>query len=253
MNRARAMEALGGILWWLSDLEGALAVYRETLELHRRLGDAREIANALYNLSLAIIFGGEEDKSASEAAVEEAEAIYRDLGDVGGLGDLEWSRGNFVAYVGGDVPDAIEHIKKSLEYYEQAGNEFGMGWGVFEVGFMSRQINEYDQSWQYISRGLRLFSDHRDFSGVVLLLAAAAGLALKLGDRERAYRLAGAFHGLRITSGTEIVRNELNRIEGLDYDVLEALSGEDAIPYREGRAMSFDSAVAYALAGPTDS
>ncbi len=46
--------------------------------------------------------------------------------------------------------------------------------------------------------------------------------------------------------------NELNRIESLDFETMEGLAGEEAIPYREGRAMSLDSAVAYALTGPSD-
>jgi len=48
------------------------------------------------------------------------------------------------------------------------------------------------------------------------------------------------------------VLNELNRIEALDYETMEALSGEAAIPYREGRAMTLEAAVAYALTGPSD-
>ncbi|MET0565598.1 MAG: adenylate/guanylate cyclase domain-containing protein [Acidimicrobiia bacterium] len=249
-NRAKALEALGGILWWQSDLDGALEIYRETVRMHRVLGDPRELANALYNVSLATVFV--QDANASRDALDEAEVLYRELGDVGGLGDVEWGRGNFTAYVDGDIPSAIAHMKKSIEYYEKAGNEFGMGWGTFEVGHLSRQIGDYDQSWQYISRGLELFSGHHDVSGIVLLLAACAGLALILGDRDRAHRLAGAFHGLRISSGTEIVLNELNRIEALDYETMEALSGEAAIAYREGKAMSLEAAVTYALTGPAD-
>ena len=248
--RAKALEALGGILWWQSDLEKALEVYRETVRMHRSLGDPKELANALYNVSLATVFV--QDSNASRDALDEAEVLYRELGDVGGLGDVEWGRGNFTAYVDEDAPAAIAHMKKSIEYYEAAGNEFGMGWGNFEVGHLSRQIGDYDQAWIYLSRGLDLFSAHQDVSGVVLLLAACAGLALVLGDRDRAHRLAGAFHGLRISSGTEIVLNELNRIEALDYETMEAQTGEAAIPYREGRAMSLEAAVAYALTGPAD-
>jgi hypothetical protein len=117
---------------------------------------------------------------------------------------------------------------------------------------MSRRLGDYEQAWEFQSRGLRLFADHHDVSGVVLLLASLAGLALALGDRRRALRLAGAFHRLRITTGTEIVRSELNRIEGLEYETLEALTGEEGIDYREGQAMSLEQAVAYALAGATD-
>jgi hypothetical protein len=87
---------------------------------------------------------------------------------------------------------------------------------------------------------------------VVLLVAAIAGLALALGDRPRALRLAGAFHRLRILSGTEIVRSEINRVEGLEYEMLEALTGDEAIQYREGQALTLEQTVAYALAGPTD-
>jgi hypothetical protein len=143
-------------------------------------------------------------------------------------------------------------MRKSIDHYRQAGNEFGTGWGLFEVGDISRRLGDHEQAWEYQTRGLQLFAEHQDLSGVVLLLASIAGLALALGDRRRALRLAGAFHRLRITTGTEIVRSELNRIEGLDYDTLEALSGEESIDYREGQAMSLEQAVAYALAGPTD-
>ncbi len=252
-NRAKAMEALGGILWWQSDTEAVVRVYVETLELQRQLGNPREIANALYNYSLGFVFGGNQDGESSARALDEAETIYQELGDIGGLGDIEWGRGNFVAYVENDLPGAIEHMKKSIEYYQQAGNEFGMGWGLFEIGDMERRVGEYEEAWPYISRGLRLFADHRDVSGVVLFLAAASALAGDLGYKGRAHRLAGAFHRLRITSGTEIVRNDLNQVEGLEFETLESLAGEESIPYREGRAMSLEDAVAYALTGPTDS
>jgi hypothetical protein len=117
---------------------------------------------------------------------------------------------------------------------------------------MARRIGDYEQAWPYIQRGLALFAEHRDVSGAVMTLASAAGLARDLGAVTRAQRLGGAFHGLRITSGTEIVRSDLNAIEGLEFETLEAFTGEAAIPYREGCAMSLEQAVAYALGGPTD-
>jgi predicted ATPase/class 3 adenylate cyclase len=251
-HRAKAVEALGGILWWLSEMDVVVEVYAQALEMQRELGDPKEIANALYNVALSLAFGENQDFEASTRAFDEAQMLYTELGDVGGLGDVEWGRGNLVAYATDDLELAIDHTKRSIDYYRQAGNEFGMGWGLFEVGDMSRRLGQYDQAWDYQSRCLSLFAEHEDVSGVVLLTSSIAGLALALGDRPRALRLAGAFHRLRISSGTEIVRSELNRIEGLDYEELEALTGEDAIHYREGQAMSLEQTVAYALTGPTD-
>jgi tetratricopeptide (TPR) repeat protein len=233
-------------------MDVVVEVYAQALEMQRELGDPKEIANALYNVALSLAFGENQDFEASTRAFDEAQMLYTELGDVGGLGDVEWGRGNLVAYATDDLELAIDHTKRSIDYYRQAGNEFGMGWGLFEVGDMSRRLGQYDQAWDYQSRCLSLFAEHEDVSGVVLLTSSIAGLALALGDRPRALRLAGAFHRLRISSGTEIVRSELNRIEGLDYEELEALTGEDAIHYREGQAMSLEQTVAYALTGPTD-
>ena len=43
-------------------------------------------------------------------------------------------------------------MKQSIEYYEQAGNEFGWA-GSFEVGHLSRQVGDYDQSGDTSRRG----------------------------------------------------------------------------------------------------
>ncbi len=251
--RGRAVEALGGILWWQGEMDECQEVYAGALEAERELGDPKRIANALYNYSLSVAYGPDPDREVASQALDEAERIYRELGDVGGLGDVEWGRGGVAAYIEGDLVRGIEHTNKSIEFYRQAGNEFGLGWGLFEVGEMARRLEDFELSWQKTSEGLSLFAGHRDVSGAVMFLALAAGTALGLGDVDRARRLGGAFHGLRITSGTEIVRSDLNQIPGLEFELLESLGGEAAIPYREGRAMGFDQAVAYALTGPTDS
>lgn len=250
VTRAKALEAMGGILWWLSEMDRVVEVYAAVLEMERELGDPKRIANALYNVALSVAFGEHQDPVRSNQALDEAEELYRGLDDVGGLGDVEWGRGNLISYSSDDLESALLHTKKSIEYYRQAGNEFGMGWGMFEAGDMARRLGDYETAWSYTAPALALFADHRDVSGVVLLLASAAGLAQDLGHRERSQRLAGAFHGLRITSGTEIVISSINLIEGLEFETLEALTGEEAIPYREGRAMDLDQAVAYALEGP---
>ncbi len=249
-NRAKAVEALGGILWWLLETDRVIEVYATALEMERELGDPKRIANALYTVALSVAFGEQQDVEAATRALDEAEAIYTGLGDVGGLGDIEWARGNLISYSSDDMEEALAHTEKSIDYYSMAGNEFGMGWGMFEAGDMARRLGNFQLAWDYTSRALSLFAGHRDVSGVVLLLASAAGIAQDMGNHDRALRLAGAFHGLRITSGTEIVRSSINQIDGLEFETLEALSGEEAIPYREGRATGLDQAVAYALSSP---
>ncbi|MEX1124691.1 MAG: adenylate/guanylate cyclase domain-containing protein [Acidimicrobiia bacterium] len=256
-NRAKAMEALGGILWWQAKMDECRDTYARVLQMQRELGHPKEIANALYNYGLTVAFSAtdrDQEKTLPEVAeiLDEAEAIYQELADVGGLGDVEWARGTTTAYVGLNPAAASEHMKKAIDFYSRAGNEFGMGWGLFEVGEMARRSDSFEEAWEYVSKGLALFAGHRDVSGVTLFLASTAGIAQGLGDMLRAARLAGAFTTLRITSGADIVSYETNEITGLDFATLESLTGDMGVAYQEGRAMDLDQAVAYALAGPVD-
>ena len=99
--QARLAEARGGVAYWQADQVTAEACYAEALELWREIGDRREIANALYNRAYADaawIMGGRigaGDASAAREMLEEALAIYRDLGDAAGEGNILWALGSF--------------------------------------------------------------------------------------------------------------------------------------------------------------
>ncbi len=249
-NRALATEALGGVLWWRGDLDGAAIAYTNSLEAARSTGEPRELANALYNLALVRGWKGD-----SEAApmLDEAQAIYEQLDDTNGMGDIAWGRGNLLAF-SKRFAEASEYFASSTDYYRRSGNEFGMGWSMFEAGGVALKLGESAAGWPYARDGLELFSRHNDVSAVVLLLSLTAGMAIDLGDPIRAHRLAGAFHGLRITSGTDLATVDYNLILGLEFETLESLpDGELKDAYREGKAMTYQDAIDYALRGPTDS
>ncbi|MGH8911407.1 MAG: adenylate/guanylate cyclase domain-containing protein [Acidimicrobiia bacterium] len=256
--RAKAVEALGGVLWWQGKTDECQAVYREALQLERKVGDPAGIAMALYNLALSRSVGRYTEDELVDIRVEvdslldEAETLYEQLGDEGGLGDVAWGRGTAGNWLYEEPSGGLEEMKRSIVHYRRAGNEFGTGWGMFEVADIARRAHDPDTSWEYLTAGLKLFVEHRDVSAAVLFIALAAALAQDLGDEQRAIRLAGVFHGLRISSGTDLVDHDLNRVEGLEFETVEALTGDLAAVYQEGRAMDFDQGVAYTLAGPTD-
>jgi hypothetical protein len=138
---------------------------------------------------------------------------------------------------------------KAAEHYRAAGNEFGRGWALFEIGDISYQLGDCATSRQYLGEGLELFGDHGDVSAVVLFLSSFAGLAKAEGDMERAVQLAGGFHRLQASSGTDLVAVDINRVPGLEIDTLEALTGELAESYRRGQRMTLEESVTFALSG----
>lgn len=94
---------------------------------------------------------------------------------------------------------------------------------------------------------MSLFGSHRDVSGVVLIGAELAGVALASGHPRKAYWLAGASAAWRDASGTDLGSLEFNVPEGLEPETLAALEGDDLEAFEEGRRASIEEFVAYAV------
>lgn len=253
-HRAKAIEASGGIAWWQGDLVRASAEYQEALAMQRDLGDAAELANALYNHGLAMAFAagsGTElatiDASLGREELTEAEEIFRRLGDRRGMGDINWALGNVAHFGHNDPAASLERFAAATDDYAAAGSVFGEGWARFEAGNALLRLGRLDESANQLRRGLELLYGSGDESAVVLFVIVFAAIALARGDSDRAYRLAGAAWALRDRSGLDIISLPQNVIEDLDFATVEALTGEDGAAYRAGRRLSAADAVRLAL------
>ncbi len=248
---AKALEALGGIQWWRGLMDECTATYRKALEMQRELGESRDLAAALYNYGLSMGYNTR-DFDTAHALTTEAEEMYGRLEDDDGLGDVAWGRGN-LHLAQDELDEAYECYVAAADRYRVSGNEFGVGWSLFEAGYVLTLLKQHDRAWPVINEALSLFWGHHDISGVVMNLFQMAGIARALGDLPRSHRLLGAMDALRTSSGVDIVGLDINSIEGIDLDRLDDLEGEDAVAFAEGAAMTLPEAVAYGLRGPTDS
>lgn len=244
--RAKALEALGGVLWWQGDMDGSRDTYRDAIDLQRDVGDPAEIANALYNYAMPVAYAGGDTDDEADSALDEAERIYRDLGDIGGLGDVAWGRGD-VELFREHYQQSVDHLIESADLYEKAGNEFGLGWARFQIAGCLVRMGQPREAWPHIKQGLRVFAGHRDMSAITIFMALASSVAQELGLRDRALRLGGAFHSVRIATGTDLVIITFNMVPGLEFETLEALEGDDEDAYRFGRNMTVEEAIAYTL------
>ena len=249
--RAKAIEASGGIAWWQGDLLRASREYAEALELQRGAGDPAELANALYNFGIAYAFAGamigEGAVGEGERAMVEAEEIFRRLGDKRGLGDVHWGMGNVALFAKNDPSGSLGLFEASVKEYAAAESVFGEGWAHFEVGQVLLRLERPDEANTALKKGLELMYDSGDESAAVLFVIMIGSVRLAQGERERAYRLAGAAWALRDRSGLDIISIPENATEGLDRATLEALTGADAAAYREGLTLTTPQAVALAL------
>ena len=179
--------------------------------------------------------------------LREAEETYRSLGDEGGLADVHWGMGSMGYRNDGDMDASVNYLNMAVAEYGSVGNVFGEGWANFEIGAMLSKVEEYDNAEPYLQRGLQLLGSSRDYSALVMFAGIFAMIAGQRDDRERAIRLAGVAYGLRDLSGLDIISIAVNQETTFAEADLDALEGEMAEVYQQGRAMRYDEALAYLL------
>jgi predicted ATPase len=248
--RAKALEGAGGIHWWRGQTEACESAYRESLELVEAHGDLGSIANARYNLALAVNFSagsGESIKMLHRARAEAMEA-----GDERLVAWTTWGLSD--ASVFADRPSDTEHYaEEALALFRKLDDPFGIGWSTFMAAFGAIGSGLTDQARPLLLDGIRLFAGFSDISALTLHLNALGMSEVQAGRTQRAARLLAAARRLRDVSGTgmldlnETMLAEFTSMPGLEE--AQALLTDEAHvrAIEEGLAMSQEEAIAYAL------
>jgi predicted ATPase/class 3 adenylate cyclase len=259
--RARLMEALGGVLWWQADLRAMKVAYREALDIWRSLGDKAEIANALYNYAFAFAVspdpgadpGQADPEGEGQRTLEEALALYEELGDLHGQANVLWGMGNRDYFL--KATDAGEaRMRRALELFEQVGDPTMAAWARHMLGGALLRTDRPDEARPLLREALRHFHGASDASGMVLGLDDLGSQAVADGDVPRAVRLRGAARRLTAATGATLAGFVDAVFQNTARPHVEGrLSEEDLARYQaEGAAMTLDEAVAYALDVPVE-
>jgi tetratricopeptide (TPR) repeat protein len=241
-ERLAALDAAGGLAYWRADYDRARAYYDEALERHRARGDTRGVAESLYNLSFTHAFKGETQEA--RARIEESAATFEAAGDTAGVARARWALSN-LEYTSGDLKAARQNALQALETFEAIGDTFMTGWAVYTVGLADMIEKDFPAADRRLKQALSIFDQSGDISGYTLVLDSMSALALLIGDRERAARLAGGVVSLERTSGTGL--NATNR-QYVNFDPAPLRTDADtAAAYAAGERMGIAELVAYAL------
>ena len=250
--RARLMEALGGVGWWMGDRDTLASSYDEALAIWQSIGDRREIANALYNhsfeyaVNLDVLEGDPEGAGMREQ--EQALGIYRELGDQQGEANVLWGLGNYLYFRGG--PGAgIPRFEEALAIFQRIGDRTMEAWALHMLGSSRVRIGAVDEGEHEIEDALRLFHASGDVAGITLAIDDLASIAVARGDLPRAARLWGAARALSSAGGILLADLVDEQFEVYARpNARNAMAPEELEKYaREGRLMSVDETVAYAL------
>jgi non-specific serine/threonine protein kinase len=262
---ARGLHGVGMIAGPLGDFRLAQQRLEESLAIYRELGDRRQIAALCNNLGKMALELGDSERARS--LLEESLQIYRELGDrpstknplclLGALSMLQ-----------GDDAAALAYHEESLAISRELGDQRFIGIALHCLGTLARSQGDLETARARDTEALRLHHALEDRGQLMLCLVGLGCVAVMMGEKAarngptprtsgivgeerwfvRGARLFGVGEALREASGFVLWSDDRPSYERCVAAARAAL-GEEAFAaaWAEGRAMSQDDAVAYAL------
>ncbi|HZC33864.1 MAG TPA: hypothetical protein VE640_11295 [Candidatus Bathyarchaeia archaeon] len=250
--RARLMEAVGGVAWWQADLPTMAPAYDEALAIWEEIGDERELVNALYNDSFRYAVADDMKTSDPDgigyAGMIRALDLATSIGDERGRANVLWGLGNYIYFH--DTDDrGLSRFQDALEVFRRVGDRTMEAWSLHMLSTAQIRAQRTDESRRNASDALRLFHAFGDVAGITLALDDFAALAVADGDLPRAARLWGAARALSSAGGVGLADFVDRQFEFYSRPNARFILEPDELERyaRDGRAMTLDESVAYAL------
>jgi len=242
---ANSLNNLGSVSYSQGNYEGASKLYAESLALRRELGDKRGIGVSLNNLGEVAQLRGEYQQATSFH--NESLEIKRELGDKLGIA-FSLSNLGEVAQYQGEYDHAAELFHESLTLRREIGDSQGIAASLNNLGELAQYQGDYEQATKFHKESLLTNQKLGDKLGIAAALNSLGEVACHQTEYERAAHLLGAVESLRETIGAPLSLAKRSNYECVVTKACDVLGeGIFAPAWAEGRAMSLEQAIAYAL------
>ncbi|HEX5721848.1 MAG TPA: adenylate/guanylate cyclase domain-containing protein [Acidimicrobiia bacterium] len=242
-SRAKAYTGLGGLTYWLADVEATEVAYKAAARFYQQAGDQPAEAEALYNLAFVPVMRGDLTQADRQfnASMDLASRVGRP--DV-----VAWSQLALgVASVASKPLEALTLLEEALKSFQEEGDSFHTANALRGIAEANRRLGRYRAGRAALAQALRLFVDARVLPYIVATLESIAAMESAAGRHLEAVRVMGAVASLRETTGAAsppLTQMALIDVEGhariaLGDDVVEKVLGE-------GRHVTLEGAVDYA-------
>jgi predicted ATPase/Tfp pilus assembly protein PilF len=242
---ASALIKLGNAATEMGDYPAASGFLEEALKIWRDLEDKHGTARALISLGWVALRSGK--YALAKTRLMEALALSRDLGDTRNIA-FELAGLGEVALRQQDYMRATQLVEESLELRRQLGNKWGIGVSLGILGWVAMREEKWDRATARLGESLEVRREIGDQSGCAWCLERLAAVVMAQGQTEKAARLFGAGAALRAS-----IRSVIDPADQPAYDSkissLRRKLGKErfTVVWDEGRAMTLERAVAYAL------
>ena len=244
LDQAELLYGAGSVAFEKGDYAASQQWYEQLLEFGRARGDARLIAKSLAILA-HVAFAGN-DRERSRTLYLDAADAARECGDVLALSIVASGLGE-IALEAGDAEAARTHHQCELELARELSNPRAEAIAFAALSRVALVERDTDKAAADLDSALRLANALGDKAGIIVCLVGSAEVAAQRGELARAARLLGAADGLSEELGFapnpgRLEQEQRARIENALRDDAALVTAQT-----EGRALTLDDAVAYAL------
>ncbi|MCL5274791.1 MAG: tetratricopeptide repeat protein [Chloroflexi bacterium] len=244
--RAKVLNGAGAMAYGQADYARATALLAECIALQRVIGDQQGLANSL-NIMGAVAMAQRDNDNARGFCGESLD-LFRALGDERST-TLPLNNLANVAYDEGDYAAAIDLYEKSLALSRKYGDDDGSALSLLNLGWAAFLQGDDTRADSCCRQALLLFHHLGNRGTITFCLEGLAGVAGTQKQPVRAARLLGAAEALREAVSFPVSPDNLahyKRIVAAAQSQLDKAFFSET--WAEGRAMSMEQAVEYALA-----
>jgi ATP/maltotriose-dependent transcriptional regulator MalT len=246
--RANVLNGAGWLALWQGDYEDAKAFLQKAIAMFRELNDEEGVASSLVYLSTVGVLG-ERDDIPVTTLLEEATGLRPKIKDRRTLGNLLLISG-VVAAMEGDMARSEALQEESLTLFREIGDTRSINHCLNVLGLVALSGHDYERAHELLEEDLRLSWDLDHKVTVHSSLLGLGGVAASRGQMARAVRLWGAVEAIEENFGNRMTPAGLT-LAGYESHLALARSRLEeegfAAAWAEGKAMSTEEAVGYAL------
>lgn len=246
--RAKALVAAASLAYGYGDYEWCERYSEEGLDLSRRVGD--KLGMAWAHFGLGVVAMSRTDHAAATPHVEESLRSFREINEDLGVARATTCLG-MVALMRGDVSLATETFEEGLAVARRIGDRSAVCITLYNLAQVALCRGDHDHAAALFEEGVTLSERMGDRANVAYCLEGLATVAGTRGQVERSARLLGTAEGLlkavRVPVYTYYKPDPSLYERAMTNTRLRLGAARFERVRTEGRAMTFEQAVEYAL------
>jgi predicted ATPase len=244
-GQAQALNILGFIASERNDPERAEKLLEEGLALGRKAGKPIEIHNALNALATLAFYRN--DYARASVLQEEGLGMARAAGDVGGI-SIHTNNLGLLALAQNEFERAEALLQEAREMFWKLGDLLNTSVADLNLGNLALAQNDFDLAEKRCVNVVLDLQERAEVYGIDGALDVLGSVAASRGEIRRAARIWGGVEGYRDASDIPWPPDEREMIEPHIEAARTRLDEADwTMAWEEGRAMTLDQAVDYAL------